>query len=564
MNKIRIALLAICVGGVGVALAQPGRKPDPPVPQPRALPDRVDDLPTFIEAYKRSGQPKILFYVDALSTKTGDASLNQGGLLNNLHARLEDLFRDPLITIVDSGAQTLLQAQQAGALRRNDEVAAAKIVGTAAKADVVVYVRLVEQAGRQDGVVYSGTYVLADLRRGTSLGRFGWDMFPAEGAADFDSYRISEYARAIAKRVAFQYSEAYPSGGSVAGGRRFTIRVVGDYEEDDLTDFRDALGGIGGVVPGSVLLRADEKSSAQSVSTFELLYAGDLLELRKNARRAATEKMAMEAAILDAREGTIDLKLAPLGLSARERQLSGGPESPRNLEARQQLASNYAKAGSPSIAVLINQAAVEKESALGGEGTPGVQSSTPVQPSSGTSIILGERVSIGGTGLSGGFVEGLVDRELRDKREGLRQQRVIDLRLVEDKIVERFIQLGLRPRDVSSAQSEMVKSTGGVARAWDDRALAFDLGKASKADIVISGVGRLVRDGTSDESPRRLVVSVRAFSVATGDVLAATSVQRTLDSGDELFAQAMDEVAAQAVGKLATQLGEAWAKSGGR
>lgn len=544
------------------ALAQGGRLPDPPPPASASQPvglEKTDMLPAFVEAYRRSGQPRILFYTDALTQ--GGQALTEGALIATLGSRLEDLFRDPEVVIIDSGAASVLAGQQREALSRNEEFAAAKMLGEAAKADLVVYVRLIEQNRKGDATPYAGTYLLADLRRGTSLGRFAWDMFPDAGMADFDSYRVSTYARAIARRVAAQYVEAYPAAGALAGMRRFTVRVMGEHEDDDLKAFRDALNTAEGVRPGSVILRGEDVAAAQTMSTLELMYAGDVLDLRSVARRAAVERLGMEADIIDSREGVIDLRLAPLALSPRERMFTGGAETPRNMEARQQLLAAYEKAGRPTIAVMLNRAAVEKEEPL-----PVTGKSASVNTGGGTSVIVGDRVSVGDGGTTDSFVARVIDRELRDHREQRREQRVLDLRQFEDQMLSRLVRLGLRPRDLAAAQSAMTTpaapgtaSTPEAApRVSDDRTLAYELGKSAKADIVVSGVGRLSRDPATGEA-NSLNVTLRAYGVATGDVLGAATVQRSLRQG-EGFNQALDETSAEATAKIVAQLADGWMK----
>jgi hypothetical protein len=299
-----------------------------------------------------------------------------------------------------------------------------------------------------------------------------------------------------------------------------------------------------------VLLRSEEKTDNTSVATFELAFTGDVIDLRRITRTASVEQMGMEAVPIDAREGAIGLKLAPLTLSARERMLSGGAKTTRNATERDRLALAYANAGRPTVAVMFNKPTVEAEAALPVEATS--------QPASGdtVNVVVGERVKVGEGGVSSGFAERVLDRELRSKSEERRQDAAIDMRVFEDKIGERLLQLGIQPRDISAAQVELSAKPEFKDKVWNDRELAYALGKQANAAIVISGIGRLVR--TSADAPRRVVLTMRAYDVATGDIVGSTSVQRDLAAGGESMVQSIEDLSAEATAKLVTQMSDVW------
>jgi hypothetical protein len=564
----RVGVTAVFMAGamglvVSEARAQE-RLPLPPTPAPadyRAF-DRLENFAEFLGAYKRSGSPRLGFTVDMVGRDRGaGAMLNDLGRLSGLGGRIEEYFRHPEVTIVNVAGMNALNAQQAEALRRNDEVAAARVLAEKSNVDVMVYVRLIEQVGRADGAAYSARYVVSDMRRGTMIGQHTWDMYTDARDGEFTAPVMGEYARAIARRVAAQYAEAFPEGGAVGGMRKFTLRLAGTYEDDDLVAFRDTLRAQPGVKSDSVILREEGVSGGRGLAEFEVLYGSDLLDLRRTARRAAVNALGMEAKVIDSREGQIDLKLAPLGMTTRERDLSGGDETPRNKEARSALARAYEKAGRPTIAVIINKAAVQVEESLVGEKLESNDIAATKEgdgTSVNTHIVLGDRVSIhGGVYRRDSFLEKVIDRELRDRRAERREDEVIDTRVFEDKILERFVQLGLTPKDVSAAQGEINRDPALQARTWNDRDLAFTLGQKAGADVVVSGVGRLVRDRAT-QKPVRVVFTMRAFQVKDGTIVAATTIQREL--GEESLNQAVEELAAQAVGKLASQMGMGWEK----
>ena len=549
---------ALLLSLAGTTFAQ--RLPDPPAPERPRGTARASNLDEFLPAYARAGRPRLLIYTDVV-TRAGGASktLNDAAAATRLGARLEDMFRAPDVTIINPDAAALVAGRQEDALRRNDEFAAARMLGDAARADMVLYVRLLETGGDE----YAASYTLADLRRGTSLGRHSWDMLPDPYTGRYDAVRMGEYADSIATRVGTQLAEAYPIGYA----RPLTLRIVGDYEDDDLGLLRTALETIPGVRPGSVILRADDQSTATSLATFDIAYAGDLLDLRTGARRAVVERLGMDADVIDSREGGLDIRLSPLAPGGRERLLAGGGETPRNAAERRRLADAYDAAGRPTIAVVINRAAVDDEAPLVAPPGDAIdRGAAPLQEGDGTNIILGDRI---GNGFdrdreSDRFRDRVIDRELRDRRQDRQEDAVIDLRVLEDEITGRLLDLGLRARDVSAARASLTRedragTPAGPSKDWTDREVAHALGSGANADIVLSGVGRLVRDRATGR-PVRVVVSLRAYETATGDVLAATSVQRALDDGAQSFDRSVADLAAEATGALATKMADRWSR----
>lgn len=577
MNRAAaVVLVAGTIIGNGSAMAQ-GRLPDPPAATTAAYtPGKIDNYSTFVATYQRSGRPRLFVYTDIV-TRNGAAASGDIGDVTRLSGRVEEFFRHPDVVLVNIGGQALLTAQQMTNLRANDEFAAAKMVGQSAKADVVLFVRLVEQEGRRDGSNYLGTMTLADLRQGTTLGRHTWEMSPEiSDRGQYTSQRMGEYAKAIARKAAQMYIDAYPgaeeavaSGGveitssgkviqsSPAVMRRFSLLLVGDYEDDTLSDFRDAIKSIPGMRRDSILLRDEGRGNGGSVATFEMMYAGDSLDLRSQVRRAAVSQMGMEATVISSREGAIEVKLGALGLSTRERALSGGPETSRNADERAMLAYRYDKAGSPSIAVMMNEATVEVEDAIFIEPVNNTQGGSALQQGDGVNIVIGDRIGVSADGQSivDPYSQMYSEREEIDARKARRQDAAIDTMFFENKVVERLVQLGLKPRDVSAAQIDMADDL--AARTWKDRELAAALGKKSGADVVLSGVGRLVRDRETAK-PVRIIFTLRAYQTSDGTIIGSASVSRDVSGGDRTFNQSLEELSAEATGKLVAQMSDAW------
>lgn len=557
MNRSTIPAALLLTALAGTALAQGDRKPLPPPPAPDASTigtERLPNIDAFLEAYRRAGSPRLLIATDAVPYgHRGSETLSMG---DTLGARLEDLFRDPEVIVINAQAQGFLGAQQREALRGNDEYAAARILARDAGADMVMSVTINEQSQRGR---YNATYVITDLRQGTTLGRYAFDMLPDERTGDFDNYRLSEYARAIARRMSTQFIEAFPASGSGAM-RRYTLRVVGDYTEDDLELLRDALNGSEGVRQGSVNLRGEERSSATLVTTMDLLSSQDLLGVRQTLRRAVNDELVMGSEVLDVKGQTINIRLAPLDLSDRERALAGGPRTARNAAERDALAQAYDKAGKPTIAVMINRAQVNDS-----EGQVSITDSSPttapLQQGDGTNIIIGERVGLG-TGI-GGWIDPItrtvVEQELKDRREERLEQREIDLRSVENRVVERLTSLGLSLTDVSAAQAKMTEAGELKTRQWTDRELAATLGTKAGAGVVLSGVAKVTRTRPG-AFPVRVELTMRAYRTADGVILGASTTTREVASAGATLEQALDALSAEAAGRMAAQLSDSWAK----
>lgn len=511
------------------------RKPLPPAPvQSEPVSERLANMGPFLEAYRRAGSPRMLVVTNGPD--------NFGDVMG---ARLEDLFRDSEVTIVNPHATSLKQQRDRDALTRNDEYAAARMAGADAGADVVVTVD-VREHGRG---CYKGSYTLVDLRQGTTLGRYAWDMIPDEDSGRFDNYRMSEYARAIGGRVSRQFIEAFPLGPGTGAMKRYSLKLVGEYEDEDVVAFRDAMNNAEGVRQGSVTLRAQEQSSADQLTTFTLMSYSDPLTLRSSVSRAVADQLAMSAEVLDARESSLTVRLSELGMSTRERALSGGSETSRNRTERETLRANYEKAGTPTIAVMINRASAAVTSSVS-------QGSNLTELGDGTNIIIGDRVDFGSGQLDPVLGDAIRD-ELTDRRVDRAEQAEVDLRQVENRMVSRLTSLGLRLKDVSAAQAEM-RANGELSKDWTDRELASVLGKQSGADVVLSGVARVVRTRNRTAWPVRIEVTVRAYRTIDGVIIGSASSQKDVASAGATLDQALDDLAAQATGRLASQLSDSW------
>ncbi|MFY7895516.1 MAG: hypothetical protein ACOVP8_04725, partial [Phycisphaerales bacterium] len=135
--------LVVCAGQ---AMAQ-DRKPLPPEPvrDSDSATERLANIDGFRDAYARAGSPRLLITVD--SDASGRGASGSRDVAERLGFRLEDLFGDPEVTIISPAAAQLRENRQREALARNDEFAAARMLGADTNADMVLLVRVGERAG---------------------------------------------------------------------------------------------------------------------------------------------------------------------------------------------------------------------------------------------------------------------------------------------------------------------------------------------------------------------------------------------------------------------------------
>jgi hypothetical protein len=262
----------------------------------------------------------------------------------------------------------------------------------------------------------------------------------------------------------------------------------------------------------------------------------------------------MGAEVLDASGQTINLRLTPLDMSDAQRALAGGPRTSRNSTERDRLAQAYARASSPSIAVVINRA-------VSGATTPPPppNSSATTSGAPATSIIVGNRVDLSGGAMIDPVLAPIVQEELADRREERNEQREFDVRAIEARVVQRLASLGLNLTDTAAAQAALTQSGELAETSMTDREFASLLGTKTNADVVVSGVARVTRTRAGD-FPLRVELTMQAVRRADSRVLGAATSSREVASAGATMDQALDALSAEAVGRLATQLAQSWEK----
>lgn len=620
MNSTNRRCLVASAGLVllcGPAWAQ-DRKPLPPPPEapPPAGLERLPAFPAWLSSYQTAGSPRLLFYTDLITSRRDDTKLlNDAATVTRLGGRIEQWFRAPEVIILNPGAVTIATEEQRKALRENDEFAAATMVGRLAQADIVVFIRLIEQSGRKDGVLYTATYVMADLRQGTSIDRHSWDMTPDPVSNELDAMRMAQYAQVLADRITNTFMLQFPPtemptpvvspaepapspirvpdqgpgaappsiipekswvapGEAVAPpapiaavpARRYTVRLAGEYDDQLVVGFRDALNGLTRMRPGSLIERGLSAGDGTKSMTFEMMYAGGPIDLQNDLAAVAGERLEQDTAVLEAREGLVVLQLRPARLSARDRALAAGPDTYRNTVVRQQFREAYASAGRPTFAVMVNAAAEpgRTDEAMVPPAGPGEQAGSPGvpgQPAIPAQVIVAPRIVMGNSTETGAGVDadlsGAVRDEMARRERELRESRAIDTRTMEDNLYHRLIRLGVEARDLAAAQAAADRERDVEGRVVSEKELATSLGSRAGADVIISGAGRVVRF-SPDGYPARLRYTFRAYRVSDGAVLAADSVEDDVDYTRPEWSRSIERLAEEAAGKMAGQMLDRW------
>lgn len=302
------ALLVILAGSGSYAQ----RLPDAPVQQAASGTFRIPNMLQFVEAYKRSGSPRLLITTEVVGfVDTTGAALNAQAMAARLNNRVQDAFRHPEVFIASGGASTVKREVETSSSLAQDDYTVARVMGQQVNADIVMYIRLIEQSNRTDRVRYTATYTIADLRRGQSLGSFSWDMYEDPSSGEFDARRMADYAEVISSRMSFDFTDSFLTAGELSGQRAFTIRLLSDERDLDLRSLRNALQAIEGMKAGSVRLTREDSIDTQRLLVFDLSFSGDLIDLRSEVLDATRVQLGMNASITGANEGTITIRLSP-------------------------------------------------------------------------------------------------------------------------------------------------------------------------------------------------------------------------------------------------------------
>jgi hypothetical protein len=571
-------------------LAQGGRLPDPPPPPPPPVdrnPGRIENIEEFVAAYKRAQRPKMIFYTETCATgarfdltkaKPGeDRDEYRRMIAAQFGGRLQALFqaRDVQIMSVDAAAFNSEKKQEL--MRLNGDYAAAEFVKRETNADVVVMVRLSDLGGWQ----WDASYAVLDGRTGQQLGTWPWQMKPGEGEQTLTVDRVHFYANAVGRRIAEDFINQFPAGANGVGLRRFAVNLIGDYNEDLLEAFRDTLSGVAGV-QADTMQTTEERLGQDLALRFEFDFGGDTLRLRSALRKAVADRLSLEPRIMQAREGSLDLRMEPRPVSKLEMRLDGGDETAENKKDRDQLAKLYEERSSPQIAVLIN--AVDgnhKEEAKRDEKKDERKDADQPKPSAepsvtapssgggGVTVVVNPKVVIGEDRSGGqGDRDQHVDRPppkdapKDDKAAGKEREEALDTSMMENRIYDRLIHLHLKTVNINTVKERIEQEQKRQQEIFKESELARLISDSAKADIIIFGYGRRIplRAGGgigAEASGETIRYTFRAVQTSDGATLGAATAEARKGHGQS-DDDVCNQLAAETVGKLMAQFVISW------
>lgn len=587
-DRLMPMLVPVLLAACPCALAQ--RAPDPP-PPPNPDDARFRELelpPGFVDQYVAAGSPRLLFVSHSLYLAGGATkTLDEAALLDEFGARLQQRFvADPRITVVDVPTAPFREKAEFDALAHNDLYEAARLLGRETRSDVVVLVVFTERPKQAGGALYSASYVMADVNRGRRIGvhtfdvRPGVDGFEPGSAGRLTSDRIQDYARALTRRVTEDFGRAYPKDGPIAGGRSYALRLA-SVEAARVGDVRDAIRAVPNVL--SVGRVQFEEREGQTLASFDVVWSGEPIDLALRASHAASQALNAEVTFKSTREGSVVLDVgAPFSQEAaaqappRPQSLRGDTKAAETPPVRR-FQESYATAGTPRVALFlspIQRDVWERDYWGSGTSSPGIG----VEGDRNVTVIVAPRTNVQSAVIEspGPEVAGETSEARAVRLWRWEDDRLLSLREVEDLMIGRMKTLGVRMVTLEDSWSAIERDrvfAGGKAGAVD---LARELGKRGNADIVISGVGAVVRErGTPAGRPSELRLTFRAIRVSDGEILATATSSRPLDDSffDGPRSQAAwpvwsidwqdapelrKSLAADATGRLAAGLEQAW------
>ncbi len=562
-SRCYIALLvcAIWLAPAGWAFGQ--RKPDPPAWPPKEGPRESEVSDEFLAAYKRAGSPRLLVFSYLLTVDAAEEERrNEVGVVHMFNARLQNQFSHPEVTLKHVQTMALRGKEGFVLLARNrfePRLEAARLLGREADADVVIFVLLTDQSWRNDDVRYAASYVILDVNRNDSIGQWSWEMTPDEENGNFTARRLGQYCKALAKRISRDFALYNPRQGGGAA-RRYTLNIFG-VPEENIKLFRDELRNVSGVK--DVLRPQLTTQAGLTLVAMDIRYAGDPFDLSIGLRSAARSVLDMDVAVRTAREGVIELVAQRRPATTVESLLNGDEPPPgRETQARQlkeRFANAYKSNGTPSIAVVINMVATQTPEEQNKPGDVRITISPRIIIHS--SVDDSGRGDLAPTEHSGSGDPHHEPPATPGKHSTVSEEQVLNTSVMEDLIRGRLLKLPVRVKDLEQAWRILAQERALERRVFGEEQLALLLGRKSGANIVISGVGRVVPQHGSAAS-REVQYTFKAISTISSDVLGTCHVYRELAPGSGDIHILSDSLAAEAVGRLTYQMLLFWERSG--
>lgn len=558
--KNKLSTLAALLLLAAPALAQ--RKPDPPTPPP-AGPREAEVTTEFLQAYKAAGSPRLVIFTYVVSIdETRAAELNDTGLTHQFNARLANMFMHPEVAIRELNLGDLKGKESFDAefkyRVRTDQLAGARWLAAQSDADVVIFTLLTETNNRTDGTAFAASYTLFDAQRGERFGQWSWDMKPDQGG-EFSAPRLGTYATALAKRMYRDFELHFAADWTGKAARTFTLDVSG-VPDDQLVSVREIAKSIDGVQ--EALRPRYETSGRNRRLLLDLRYTGDPFDLSMELRRRAADALGMDVFVGQAREGRIVMRAYAQRPVTPETLLSGDePPADRRDEAdklRERFRVAYTDKGSPSVAVMINHEKIRPDEHVDPTVSP-APAATPAPAGDAPSVVVSPQVFVDSV-----VVQDSGNTSITGTPDGRRRpvntytdEELLNTRIMENAMLERLGRLDVRRKDLQQAWRLLAEEQKLTERPWDERELARMLGQKAGADIVISGAGRVLQRNAAD-GYIEVLYSFRAYNVADAEIVASGTVHTLIDADALDLRTATDDMAAQAVGKLAYQMLNTW------
>lgn len=494
MKRYTSAPAAVAAGVILALACGVFAKPKPnPIPYKPKGPAPIDH-DGFAKAYLAAGEPRLVVScVLAHAGKTGRAAVDASEVCDKLQSDISgQLLKTPGVELVDVklARQAELRRQTLQVQRGVSEPRSGEDVGEH-PADLHFLVELTPTPNRRAGR-YRCTVTLCDLARGRTIAQFGFDW-----VLGTDARSIGRYGLEITRRVVEQFNRWYDRPGGDA--RTYTANLVGVRNFDDLMKAKRAFTGLPGVQ--SIRSRGFVQGAESGIARLRIRYAGDSMELLYELQEAARAKLGMKVSGMDTNAGAITLEMNPR-LANRQKWTrfieTGTPEFD---QAKRALSKAYLAQDQPRIAVLF-----ARELALSNPEDAGVireyqrkanEQRIPLTPA--------PLVTLKAMGVT---------------RAGSSADQLMDLRMLEDRVIKAMLPMGLRLVDpkqiVRNPPKPAVVTPMGVYAEEQLPSLVANLGGM---DVLVYVVAR--QSGRGDEE--HVEYSARAIRLADNLTMSADS-----------------------------------------
>lgn len=302
---------------------QGSRKKTPPsAPTPAKV---VDDK--FIELYKGSNSPRLLFISESSSRRSSEVA-------ERLLSTIRSHFQVPEVKVI------------------SEFVAVTDSSIDASAADMLIRV-FVEESAQHSYLVCR--YEIIDLRRSEEIGSHPWTM-PLTSGDDvrLADDRIRSYAQAVAQALAEDFESSLVLDRDWAPFRSFRVNLVSPISlpATKRVEIVQAISLVPHVKPGSVRIFDQELNLKDDleVLAIECDYSGALSELQADINEVLLSKASLGSKLMKLKEGSIDLIIFDINFARQKNSETEKDYASKNLVS---FSETYKKAGSPRIGISV-------------------------------------------------------------------------------------------------------------------------------------------------------------------------------------------------------------------